>query len=61
MTFEVKGNQFYKNGEAVMVDSEVEENFVEENEDDFDFGEDNEVYDFGDLADEFSDDYSDEE
>ena len=48
-------------GEAVMVDSEVEENFVEENEDDFDFGEDNEVYDFGDLADEFSDDYSDEE
>ncbi len=48
-------------GEEVMVDSELEENFVEENEDDFDFGEDGEEYDFSDLADEFSDDYSDEE
>ena len=48
-------------GESVLVDEEVEENFVEENEDDFDFGEDNEVYDFAALAEEFSDDYSDEE
>ena len=48
-------------GETVLVDEEVEENFVEENEDDFDFGEDNDGYDFAALAEEFSDDYSDEE
>ncbi len=48
-------------GEAVLVDEEVEENFVEENEDEFDFGEDSDGYDFAALAEEFSDDYSDEE
>ena len=48
-------------GESVLVDEEVEENFVEENEDEFDFGEDNDSYDFAAFAEEFSDDYSDEE
>ena len=48
-------------GESVLVNEEVEENFVEENEDEFDFGEDNDSYDFAAFAEEFSDDYSDEE